>query len=118
MGMRRLFQIVAWLLLLAIIGLSVSPPQYRPVTPAPHDVEHSGIFVLTGLTFGLGYERWRLGQALALVAFSAAIELVQIAIPGRHSRFSDFLVDALSVCAGVGLAVLVDFKLKYWYRRS
>lgn len=115
--MRRVFQIAAWLLLVAIVVLSVSPPDYRPVTPAPHDVEHSAIFVLTGLAFGLGYERWRLGQALALVAFSATIEIVQLAIPGRHSRLSDFLVDALSVSAGVGLAVMVDFKSKNWIHR-
>lgn len=113
--MRRLFQIMAWCLVLAIIVLSFSPPQYRPVTPAPHDVEHSLIFVLTGLAFGFGYDRWRLGQAVALVAFSAGIELGQLAIPGRHSRLSDFVVDALSVSAGVGLAVLIERRFWPWH---
>jgi VanZ family protein len=108
--MRRLFQLAAWLLLLAIVVLSVVPPYDRPVTPAPHDVEHAVIFVLTGLAFGFGYDKWRGGQAVALVAFSAAIEAVQLVIPGRHSRLSDFLVDALSVSVGVGLAALMDHR--------
>jgi VanZ family protein len=105
--MRRLSQIAAWFLLLTITVLSVVPPQERPVTPAPHDIEHFAIFLLTGFAFGLGYIRRHLFQVFALVAFSAVIELVQLEIPGRHARFSDFVVDALSVSIGVGLAVLI-----------
>jgi len=102
--MRRLFQIAAWLLLIAIVVLSVVPPTDRPVTPAPHNIEHLGIFLLTGLAFGLGYETRHLAQAFGLVIFSAAIELIQLAIPGRHARFSDFVVDAISASIGTGLA--------------
>jgi VanZ family protein len=104
--MQRLFQIAAWLLLLTIVVLSVIPPEDRPVTPAPHDFEHVAIFVATGLAFGLGYSR-HLVQILALMAFSAAIEIIQLGIPGRHARVSDFVVDALSVSIGVGLAFLL-----------
>ena len=104
--MRRLFQIVAWLLLVTIVVLSVVPPEDRPVTPAPHNFEHVAIFVATGLAFGLGYSRY-LVQILGLVAFSAAIEVIQLGIPGRHARVSDFVVDALSVSIGVGLACLL-----------
>src|SRR5215471_11113199 len=90
--MRRLFRVAAWFLLLAIVVLSVVPPDYRPVTPAPHGVEHLVIFFLTGLAFGLGYASRPFLQIIALAAFSAGIELVQIYIPGRHARLSDFLV--------------------------
>jgi VanZ family protein len=108
--MRRLFQIAAWLLLVTIVVLSVIPPEDRPVTPAPHNFEHVAIFVTTGLAFGLGYSR-HLVQILALMAFSAAIEIIQLGIPGRHARVSDFVVDALGVCIGVGLAfLLAEFK--------
>jgi VanZ family protein len=104
---KRLFQTAAWLLLLAIIVLSVVPPEDRPVTPAPRDIEHLGIFLLTGLAFGLGYERRHFVQALCLIIFSAAIELVQLLIPGRHAKLGDFVVDALSTVIGVGLAALI-----------
>ena len=107
-SMRRLFQIAAWLLLMAIVVLSVVPPMDRPVTPAPHNIEHLGIFLLTGLAFGLGYETRHLAQAFGLVIFSAAIELIQLAIPGRHARFSDFVVDAISVSIGTGLARIMS----------
>jgi VanZ family protein len=116
--MRTLFRLAAWLLLIAIVILSVVPPDYRPVTPAPHNFEHGGIFILTGLAFGLGYQRWRLGQAAALVVFSAGIELLQLAVAGRHSRLSDFLVDAVSVSLGVGLAAFIDFQASYWFGSS
>ena len=110
--MRILFRVVAWILLVAIVVLSVVPPGARPVTPAPHNVEHLSIYLPTGLAFGLGYEGRRLLQILALVAFSAAIELVQLGIPGRHGRLSDFLVNALTVSVGVGLAVLIEAALR------
>ncbi len=105
--MRRLFQIAAWFLLLAIVVLSVVPPSERPVTPAPHDLEHAAIFVATGVAFGLGYANRHLLQLIGLVGFSAAIEAIQLLIPGRHGRLSDFAVDAFSVSIGVGVAVVL-----------
>lgn len=105
--MRRLFQIAAWLLLATIVVLSVVPAQDRPVTLAPHDVEHGGIFLVTGLAFGLGYARRHLAAVLGLIAFSGAIELLQLQVPGRHAQLSDFLVDALSASIGVGFASII-----------
>jgi len=109
---KTLFKVAAWSLLVAIIVLSVVPPGARPVTPAPHALEHLSIYLPTGLAFGLGYEHRRLLQILALVAFSAALEVAQLGIPGRHARLSDFLVNALGAIIGVGLAVLIEAGLR------
>lgn len=106
--MKRLFRLTAWLLLIAIVVLSVVPPHLRPVTPAPHDVEHLAIFLMTGLAFGFGYASRHGFQVVGLVAFAAAIEVIQLAIPGRHSRLSDFLVDAVSVSVGVILSAAIS----------
>jgi len=106
--MRRLFQIAAWLLLAIITLLSVVPPGDRPVTPAPHDVEHAAVFAAMGLAFGFGYARRYLLQALGLLGFCAAIELAQLGVPGRHARVSDFVVDALSVSVGIAVAFVLD----------
>ena len=104
--MQKIFQLVAWLLALAIIVLSLGPPSIRPVTGAGHNVEHLLIFLATGAAFGLGYPR-RFGLlAFALLGFAAAIEMAQIYIPGRHARLSDFFVDAAASCLGVGLSYL------------
>ena len=105
--MRRIFQVVAWLLVLAIVVLSLGPPASRPVTGAGHDFEHLLIFLATGLAFGLGYLRWFWSLSLALLTFTAAIEVAQMLVPGRHARLSDFLMDAAASSLGVGLSYLL-----------
>jgi len=101
--MKNLSRIVAWILLFTIVILTVVPPEDRPVTAAPHDIEHMGIFLLAGAAFGFGYANL-LVQLCGLILFSAAIELVQLVIPGRHARLDDFIVDALGVGIGIALA--------------
>ena len=102
---RRLSQLAAWILLVAIVVLSIVPAEERPVTPLPHDLEHFGIFVLTGAAFGFGYSRYAL-PSVGLLVFTGAIEIIQKFIPGRHARLSDFMVDAVSICFGVFLGAL------------
>jgi len=105
--LQRFFQVVAWLLALTIVMLSLGPASTRPVTGAGHDFEHLLIFAATGGAFGLGYPRriWLL--PLALLAFSGAIELAQMLVPGRHARLSDFLTDAAASCVGLGLSFVL-----------
>jgi VanZ family protein len=90
-----------WLLLLTITVLSLVPPTLRPETGVPHDLEHFAIFAAAGLAFGIGYSRRPLGAAIGLVIFAGVIELAQGAVPGRHARLSDFVVDALAMGVGV-----------------
>jgi VanZ family protein len=99
-SIQRISRIAAWLLVLAIIVLSIVPAQDRPVTPLPHDFEHFGILVLTGMVFGIGYGRY-LFPVTAGIAFSGAIELVQLYIPDRHARLSDFAIDAFAISCGI-----------------
>src|SRR5262249_13610964 len=97
----------AWLLATLITALSLVPPSFRPETGTPHNFEHFATFCATGLAFGLGYPRKRPRLALMLVIFSGTIEFVQIFVPERHARVSDFTVDALAIVIGVMLAALV-----------
>jgi hypothetical protein len=97
----RLFRMLAWMLMGAIVILSLVPPSLRPMTGAPHDLEHFAIFALCGCAFGLGYRSRHLLDAVALVTFAGAIELLQFAAPGRHARMLDFVIDAVASCAGV-----------------
>ena len=106
-SMKAVFQVAAWLSLLLIVVLSVVPPEDRPMTPAPHDIEHIIIFFVTGSAFGFGYSTRLQVQAVLLIAFAAAIELIQLGVPGRHSRLSDFIVDAFGASIGVGLAAVM-----------
>ena len=109
----RIARIAAWCLALAIIVLSVVPAGLRPETAAPHDVEHFGIFFAAGLAFAVGYEHRHSLLAILFVLYAAAIETVQLFIPGRHARLSDFIVDAVAMCAGLFVVILVGRSLRF-----
>jgi VanZ family protein len=94
-----------WILVTSIVVLSLVPPDLRPTTDFPHYLEHFGIYVITGLAFGVGYGRKEI-LFLILPIFAGAIELAQLLAPGRHARLSDFVIDALAMCIGLTIAVL------------
>jgi VanZ family protein len=102
--MQRTVRIIAWLLAIIVTVLSVVPPWLRPSIDVPHNFEHFAALFGTGLAFGLGYARRPIVIALMLVVFSAAIEVVQLFVPGRHSRPSDFIVDTAAAVTGVAVA--------------
>ena len=104
--MTRLFRLFAWICIAAIGILSLVAPSLRPVTFLPHDLEHAAIFAIAGALSGLGYPDRPIHSSAALIVFAGAIEIAQLFVPGRHARLSDFLIDALAACAGVGLAVV------------
>jgi hypothetical protein len=95
-----------WLLVIMITALSLVPPDFRPETGTPHPFEHFAVFCATGISLGVGYNNNRGLLAAGLVLFAGAIEFAQIFATGRHARLSDFVVDALAVCVGVGLSTL------------
>jgi VanZ family protein len=114
MAIRQISKLAGWLLLFLIIVLSVVPAEDRPVTALPHDLEHFGIFIAAGAAFGLGYAEFVI-LSFALVGFSAAVEMLQIFMPGRHARLSDFVVDACSIWFGVVLGALIS---RRWLARK
>ena len=102
--MPAMTRVLAWSLLLAVAALTFVPPRLRLVTGFGHDLEHFAMFLLLGAAFGLAYRRHLYVVGLALVVCAGALEVLQIPIPGRHARLSDFLVDALGACIGVWLS--------------
>jgi VanZ family protein len=93
---QRAFQLAAWLLALTIILLSLG-----------HSFEHLAIFLATGAAFGFGYSSRGMVLPFALIGFSAAIEIAQMMVPGRHARLGDFLADAAASCLGVAVSLLL-----------
>jgi VanZ family protein len=112
MTAQRLFRLIAWACVAAIVILSLVSPSLRPVTRLPHDLEHLAIFAVTGFALGIGYPGRLLHHVGLLVIFAGAIELAQFVTPGRHPRLIDFVVDALSACAGAALAALVHGRMR------
>ena len=111
--LRRLARTTGWILLLAVIALSVVPPPLRPITTLPHVVEHAAIYFLAGSAFGLSYPNRFFAWLAGLATFTLAIEVLQLWIPGRHARALDFVVDvsAISVGLAIGMILAQRFKL-------
>jgi VanZ family protein len=105
-------RIIAWSLATAIVVLSVVPSGLRPETGAPHRLEHFVIYSATGLAFGLGYRGKLSLLAPLLVVFSGLVEIIQLLVPGRHARLSDFVIDVAAVCLGLSTVSRVN-----WVRR-
>jgi len=102
-------RIAAWVLTATIVILSLVPPNQRPKTGTPHIFEHFIIYAAAGFTFGLGFSRRRHGMlAIFLVVFCGSIEIAQLFVPGRHARLSDFIIDAVSACIGLGTSSLLS----------
>jgi hypothetical protein len=101
-------RVAAWIGILAILILSVVPAADRPVTGAGQSLEHLGAFAMFGGAFAVGYRLSLMRLILLAVLFCAAIEMLQIPLPSRHARVSDFLVDAAGAC----LAALCVFAVR------
>ncbi len=95
-----LARVGGWSLAAAIVVLSIVPATLRPETGLPHSIEHFAIYWAMGLAFAVGYSLTPL-LATLLVVFSGAVEILQLFIPGRHARLSDFIVDALASVVGL-----------------
>ena len=101
-GMAR---IMAWMGILAIIVLSVVPAEDRPGTGAGQLLEHLTAFAIVGGAFAIGYRFSVMWLMFLAVLFCAGIELLQVPLPTRHARVSDFLIDTAGAC----LAILCVF---------
>jgi VanZ family protein len=102
-------RLIAWALAAVVTFFTLGPPSYRPHAYIGQDGDHAVAFLLVGLAFALAYRRNRPFIALVAVAVTGAIEILQFWTPERHARMSDFVVDALAVCAGVAVGAALDW---------
>lgn len=86
-------RVLAWLGATAIVILSIVPAADRPVTGAGHAPEHFAAFALVAAAFTVGYRFSLAKNLLVTFVFCAAVELLQVPLPTRHARLSDFVVD-------------------------
>jgi VanZ family protein len=116
--MTLIFRIIAWLLTAAVTFATLGPPSYRPHSALGQEGEHALAFVLVGLALGLAYTRHRLLTAGIAVVLIGVLELLQFAMPGRHARWGDFVVDALAACAGIAVAAVIEWIIQRTRRVS
>jgi len=100
-----LFRIAGWILVAAIVVLSLLPGQDRPHSGVPGEFEHLFAYLVTAVVLGIAYpeRKTQVKFALFLVVLSAAMEICQLWIPGRQSELAGFLG---SSCGGAILGMM------------
>lgn len=106
--MTTFFRFLAWPLAAAVTFATLGSASYRPELRITHDGEHALAFILLGLAFALAYPRHRPLVAGAFLILIGLLELLQLFVPGRHARLSDFLVDALAALIGMAIVASCD----------
>lgn len=104
--LRTLVRTAAWLVLAAIIFVTVSPIGWRPELGFGPTVDRFVGFLALGLVFGIGYgRRWPIVLMLLVVA-AFGIEALQFLTPDRDPRLLDAIVKSIGAVAGIGVARL------------
>jgi len=97
MHYRAAARMLSWIGIIVIIVLSVVPANERPVTGVGHLSEHTAAFAPVAGAFAIGYHLFSLARLLLLaLLFCGAIELLQVPLPTRHARVSDFVIDLVA----------------------
>jgi VanZ family protein len=107
---RVVARALAWVGILAIIVLTVVPAADRPVTGAGQLIEHFTAFALVAGVFAIGYNLSIIRLLLVAFFFCGGVELLQVPLPTRHARVSDFAIDFVGSCFAIGV-VLAGNKL-------
>lgn len=71
--MKRFLRIGAWMVLLAILAVTISPIKFRPITGESADLERFVAFFLVGALFALAYPRHWMGVLLLTVGCAALL---------------------------------------------
>ena len=105
-------RVIAWIIVIGLIMISLVPAPLRPGTGVSHNLEHFGSFLLAGIIWCLAYADRPVLWLGTMLVFAGGVELLQVFVPGRHARLSDFAVDALGGCVGI----LITFWVAGRYR--
>ena len=89
-------RVIAWIIVIGLIMISLAPAPLRPGTGVSHNLEHFGSFLIAGIIWRLAYADRLVLWLGTMPVFAGGVELLQIFVPGRHARLSDFAVDALA----------------------
>ena len=101
----------AWLALVAVLFVTVSPIGLRP-----HDVmsvqgDRALAFGLLAGLFVLAYPRHWLLVGLGIVVAAIGIEWLQELSPTRHARWGDAMVKAGGAACGAAIATLTNLMI-------
>jgi VanZ family protein len=70
---------------------------------------------MAGISFGVIFRGREWTLSIMAIIFCAAVELLQLYVPGRHARLSDFVVDATAAILGVFVSYILP---RVWRRMA
>ena len=104
----KLLKIAAWSLLVAVIAVTLVPPELRPSSGLPLKVERFLAFAVLAGAFVIAYpKRWLFVMAFICVG-AILLELMQLLLPGRDTSEIDAAVKVLGAIAGTSGALIVQ----------
>ena len=104
------WQVSFSVLLMAVTILALMPAPPEALTSGSDKLNHALAFGSLGCSGCLGSSGSRraiLLAAMALIAFGALIEVIQLFIPGRSAEWLDLAADAIGIACGSGFALLL-----------
>jgi hypothetical protein len=108
------FRGLAWLLLAAIVVITLAPPEFRPETQLSSRIERFVAFaVITGV-FCLGYPKYRFHIIALMIGLVVLLEVGQNFVPHRHGRLLKHGVPKVSgALCGATFAILIERCIKH-----
>jgi len=103
---KTAIQLAAWLLLIAIVVMTIGPIGMRPVSGAPAQIERAGAFLAVGFMFALAYPKHIWWAVLLLLCTTFGLELLQNLRIDRHGREADAMAKFSGAAFGLGVGWL------------
>jgi VanZ family protein len=117
--MMLIFRLAAWVLLTAVVAMTVGPLGLRPQTHFSPDIERLAAYAVLGLLFALAYPRRPLRLlGMFLVAAAGVLELAQLFVPHRDAHLNDFLFKAGGAVVGLIVGRFAYLIVPLRHRRS
>jgi VanZ family protein len=103
---RTALRVLAWLALLAIVVVTLTPIGLRPhVMPAI--AERSLAFAVAGFLFALAYPRRIWVTLVAVLGGAVVLEVLQVLTPTRHGQLLDAASKVLGGCIGIAAGLVL-----------
>ncbi|MBR0784923.1 VanZ family protein [Bradyrhizobium iriomotense] len=116
-GRIAFLRLVAWLLAVAVTVVTLGPQGVRPAPVLGQQGDHTLAFLLVGFLFARAYPQRSWTSLSVAVVLIGLLEIMQLWVPGRHARFEDFVVDALSALVGFALSAATDRMMVHLAKR-
>jgi hypothetical protein len=106
-SLNLVIRCLAWACLLGIAFATLAPVEMRPSDGGSAKIQHLAAFAVAGLLFVLAYPRRPILIVVFVLGSAVALELLQLAVPGRHGRLDDLTSKSSGALLGLSVALAI-----------